>query len=176
MYEQNGIRLMETDNIITVLSKMLAIALKYVMLNDEAMNSMHLLGYNGFKRWHRIKTKEFLCYSIEIENDTIDKYRKKLDVDIVNIDYKPMSLKEHLSNLDNILLEDIKQLGILLNEYRGFVGKGYCVAEEMLSCLVKSYEKTGRWLKRFEETQWMGHDIHVLDDALHSKMKEIEGK
>lgn len=175
-YDQFGRLIADEEEMtsVQIFEEINKIALKHLMLNDDAMNQMQLFGYNGFKRMHRCKSKEFFCWHIGIENDSIDKYRTKIDDDIDNSKYLPTSFKDHLYSWDNILLDDIKKLAVFINKYRAITGITYGIAEDMMKCFVKSYEKTGRWIKRFEETQWGGHDCHIVDDKLHNKYKEIE--
>ena len=46
--------------------------LSQVMLHMDSMNVCQSLGYNGLKRFHRCKVKEFNNYLICLENKSID--------------------------------------------------------------------------------------------------------
>lgn len=157
-----------------IYSKAAIIMNEHMQLNKKAMISMQSIGYNGFKRLHRCNAKEFLCWEIALANSLFDKYREKLNYTPLVVDYAPITLKDHLASWDAKLEESIKQLGNLNKEHFEKSGKTSCTIEEALGCMLKNYEKTGRWYKRFAETDWLAHDQHVLDDALHAKYKAIE--
>jgi len=151
------------------------ILLSYTFIHEKAMKACQALGYNGMKRMHRCKAKEFYCLHIQLSNELYDKYRTVLDTNISDFNYKPTNLKEHLTWLDNKMKESIGMLGQYNNSYISSVGKSCGVVETAMGCLVHDYEKTGRWIKRFDESQWSSHDMHYVDDRLHDKYKEIEG-
>jgi len=51
--------------------------LKEMCLKHEcAMIVCQSIGFNGFKRWHRRRSKKFHCWSIGMSNDLFDFYRK----------------------------------------------------------------------------------------------------
>lgn len=145
-----------------------AILDEHLLLNKKAMISCQSLGFNGFKRLHRMNTKRFLCWQLKSANMLFDRYRVPLH------EYSSMDLKEHLATWDKKLEEDIKILGQLNKEYLEKSGVENCVIKDALNLLVKNHEKTGRWYKRFEETDWLSHDMHVVDDRLHDKFKKEE--
>jgi len=150
---------------------------EHASINKKAMACCQSFGYNGFKRMHRCLAKEFFCFQIELSNELFDKYRIKFDESAMepHIAYNPMSLKEHLSQWDTKLANSIKVLGDLNKEYFNAAGVDCKLVEKALCCLVKKYKKAGRWYKRFEETGWLAHDMHYVDDRLHDKYKDIEG-
>lgn len=156
-----------------VLEAMDEIMLSNMLLNDKAMKYCHMWGFNGFKRLHRYNDRCFLEYHIQLNNEAYDKYRMVLDTKVVEFDYKPMDLVDHLQKWENMLKEDIHELGKLNNKYREMAGKGNCVAEDAMHLMARNYEKAGRYAKRFAETKSM-HDMHSLDDEIHVKMKAKE--
>jgi len=149
------------------------ILLHNLMFNDKAMKNCHAMGFNGYKRMHRWNAKKFLCWHIDLENEAYDKYRMTLETKAADFDYNPSDLINHLQKWDMKLGEDIKALGHYNNLYREWAGKDNCVIDAALACMVKNYEKAGRWYKRFMETKSM-HDMHDLDDTLHAKYKAME--
>ena len=148
---------------------------EHIHLNKDAMNVCHSWGFQGFKRYHRVKAKEFNCIEICLENNLFDKYRIKADFTYTHMPYQPTSIKEHLKMFDNKLLQGIKKLGELQKEHFTAVGSLNCQIEDMQKCLTKMYEKFGRWYNRFEMGGWLVHDIFVVDGHMHTKMKEYEG-
>jgi len=149
------------------------IMLFHTMFNDKSMKHLHAMGFNGYKRLHRVNTKKFLCWHIDLENEAYDKYRMTLETKISDFDYKPNDLISHLQKWETKLGEDIKELAHYNNQYREWTGKDNCVVDSALGCMVKNYEKSGRWYKRFMETKSM-HDQHSMDDKIHEKYKAIE--
>lgn len=142
-------------------------------LNDKAMKHCHAMGFNGFKRMHRWNAKKFLCWHIDMENEAYDKHRMTLETKMEDFDYAPADIMTHLQKWDMKLAEDIKALAHYNNLYRDEAGKDNCVIDAALACMMKNYEKAGRWSKRFMETK-SAHDMHELDDALHAKYKKKE--
>lgn len=149
---------------------------EHIQINEQAMVACQDMGYNGFKRMHRCLAKELFCLEIELANDLRDKYRMRFEFDNTPVMYNPMSLKDHLAMWDSKLDQAIKALAELNKEHFQKCGTTNCVIDKVFACFVKKYEKTGRWYKRFEDGQWLVHDCHIIDDNLHSRYKEIEGK
>lgn len=160
-------------NIGEILESMDEIMLFHMMLNDKAMKCCHAWGYNGFKRMHRYNDRCFLEYHIQLSNEAYDKYKMTLETKHKDFDYMPSDLMDHLKKWEMKLGEDIKMLGKLNNEYRMMTGNGNCVAEDAMYIMCRNYEKSGRYYKRFMETK-SAHDMHEMDDAIHSKYKAKE--
>ena len=155
--------------------KVYAIFCDHTILNKRAMTACQSMGYNGFKRMHRILNKEFNCLENELLNECFDKYRKVLEFEVRDYSYRPTSLKDHLAEWDAKLERDISELGKLNKEYFEKTGVECGLVKKALACMIKRYEKTGRWYRRFDEGGWLVHDCHVLDDRLHEKHKAEEG-
>jgi len=152
-----------------------AIITTHALLYDKAMKAMQFMGYNGFKRMYRCLTKEFWCYHVDLENELFNKYRQVLDTNLQDFNYKPANLKEHLTYMDTKLLQDIQELGKLNKQYMEQTGFECGLIKSVVGCMLHDYEKSGRWLKRFDESQWNRHDIAYVDDYLHAKYKAKEG-
>ena len=146
-----------------------------IEFNKNAMISMQALGFNGFKRMHRVLSKNYLCLQIELANDLFDKYRAKEGFANTPITYCPSTMREHLATWDSRLEADLKALGELNKEHFNMIGITNSVIEKAISCLRHKHVKVYRWYKRFEETTWSAHDMHTVDQYLHDKYKSIEG-
>ena len=72
------------------------------------------------------------------------------------------------------LLDGIQELGTVQKEYCELSGMRSEVLDCSLSTLTHDYEKVGRYLKRFSESDWLALDMHIVDDRLHDKYKEKE--
>jgi len=161
---------------VEILSSAGDIILFHLMLNEKAMNVCHMLGYNGFKRKHRCNTKKFMKYLLKIENQSIDGYQTVSKIDGTDFIYCPLDLKSHLSAWKLELDKAIINMGFLNNQYFSESGIICKQITKPLKCMFKDREKVCRWIKRFEDTAWMGHDLHVLDDKLHCKYKKKESR
>ena len=150
------------------------IILKHLMLNDDAMKTLQSLGYNGFKRMHRVNTRCLLEKHIELENNMFDKYRKVLNVNVDFKSYKPINIKSHLESWMQTLDEDIKLIGNLNYMHMQLVGVSNSTIEDVLKQFLYDYEKVCRWYERFNETNWNPVEMHIVDDALHEKIKKYE--
>lgn len=149
------------------------ILLSNLMFNDKSMKHCHAMGLNGFKRMHRVNTRKFLCWHIDLENEAYDKYRMTLETKMPDFDYSISDIVSHFQKWEMELGEDIKALGHYNNLFRNWSGKDNCVVDEAMGLMCHDYEKAGRWHKRFMETKSM-HDIHDLDDSIHAKYKAME--
>lgn len=167
---------MEFKNIGEILEKIDEIMLSHLMLNDDAMRICHVLGYNGFKRMHRWNQRKFNELHIAIENHATDKFRMVLGTDVKALPYKPVNLKDHFVKWDAKLKEDIAMLGHLNNAYREMTGVSCKIVKKAICKMAKNHEKTGRWIKRLDESGFNAHDAHSLDDYVHKcyKAKELK--
>ena len=145
-------------------------------LNKMAMNSCHSLGYNGFKRWHRYRSIEFFELKICLANELFDKFRIKSNFKEYELNYSPNSIEEHLKSWDKALLDAIQELGNLNKKYYEETGMNCKIIECSLHKMIKDYEKVGRYLKRFNESDWLTLDMHIVDDKIHEHYKCKEEK
>ena len=145
-------------------------------LNKLAMSKMQVMGYNGFKRWHRYRSRQFFELKLCLANELYDKFRISPNFKDYELTYSPTSVEEHLKSWDKALLDGIQELGTLNKEYYELAGVNYSIVEKAISKMMRDYEKVGRLLKRFTESDWLTLDMHVVDDKLHEKYKckEIE--
>ena len=157
-----------------ILEHVRAIMLTHLMVNDDAMKATHALGYNGWKRMHRTNVRCFTDLHMGIENIAMDKHRIMLDAKVGAVSYKPANMKDHLMKWDDLMGQNLQELGQLQNAYRDHTGGGCCIITMAMKRMGKQYEKTGRWIKRFNESSWGSHDLHEVDDRLHNKLKLLE--
>lgn len=164
---------MDSD-IETIYKEIDRIIVNHLMINDNSMKLCQSWGYNGFKRLHRVNSKNLLSEHLKLENCMFDKYRKVLEINNISTDYSPTNLKYHLSKLKDIYYDDIIKIGKLNHEHIKLIGVSNSVAENILKYLNHDYEKVCRWYQRFEENGWNYVDMHLVDDRLHEKIKKIE--
>lgn len=150
------------------------IILKHLMINDDAMKICQSLGYNGFKRMHRVNSRKLLNNHLELENNMFDKYRLILNTNVEVSKYDPVNIKNHLDKWKQALEEDIKQLGNLNYKHMETVGISNNIIESLICLFIHDYEKTSRWYARFNESNWNPIDMHAVDDRLHEKIKQDE--
>ena len=145
-------------------------------LNRLAMSKMQAMGYNGFKRWHRYRSRQFFELKLCLTNELYDKFRITPNFKDYELTYPPTSIEEHLKSWDKALLDAIKELGTLNKEYYELTGVNCCIIEKTIHKMTRDYEKVGRLLKRFIESDWLTLDMHIVDDKLHEKykVKELE--
>lgn len=151
--------------------------LAQVMLHMDSMNVCQSLGYNGLKRFHRCKIKEFNNYLICLENKSIDYWGIVLTNIKADESYKPSSIMNHASSMIEKLETVLKKLGELNNEFLQLHGTFAPDAQCAIKCTFKVMEKYKRIIKRYEEIGNHAtaiHDLHTWDDILHKKMKEYE--
>ncbi len=48
------------------------------------------------------------------------------------------------------------------------------IINDALYKMTKDYEKIGRLIMRFTESDWLALDMHIVDDAIHCKYKAEE--
>ena len=143
-------------------------------LNVLAMNAAQSLGYNGFKRWHRHNAKCLFEKKMCLMNELFDRFRIVADFKEQEISYSPASLDEHLKAWEKALLDGIQELGTLSKEFFSQTGMRGEIAECTMKMLSHDYEKAGRFIKRFNESDWLTLDMHTVDDQLHEKYKRME--
>ena len=142
----------------------------------DAMRLCQSWGYNGFKRRYRRMARHFFNWEICLENELFDKYRMVAAGSHETMPYTPANFKDHFPQWDKFLKSNIDQLVGFSKQFLDQIGMENCILGDALSRLVKDYEKTGRWHKRFTESGFNPHDTHRLDDDLHEKEKCAEEK
>lgn len=163
-----------SDTVVEIYRKLYHTLCVHGKLNMLAMTATQSMGYNGFKRWHRYRTRQFLEYKLCARNELYDKFRIVPDFKDVELSYAPTSMEEHLKAWDKALLDAIQELGSINKEYYEVSGVDCSIATCAMKKMMRDYEKVGRYLKRFTESDWLTLDMHIVDDKLHCKYKEKE--
>ena len=132
-------------------------------------------GFNGFKRWHRRRSKKFLCLAIGIMNDLFDRHWEVAETAISPAPYHATDLINHLEKWAGVLDKALAFLATLNKKYFDANGTENRLVKEAIHRLMKDREKARRWHKRFLFTK-SEHDMHVLDDKLYRHEKRREKK
>ena len=140
------------------------------------MTATQSLGYNGFKRWHRYRARQYFEYKMCLANELFDKFRIVADFKDYEVNYSPASLEEHLKSWEKAILEAIEELGSINKDYFEVTGMSCKIVKRTMRKMMRDYEKLGRLIKRFNESDWLTLDMHIVDDKLHCKYKEKEEK
>lgn len=163
-----------SDSVKAIFESVHKVILTHCKLNKKAMCAAHALGYNGFKRWHRYRSRCFFDLDVKLSNELFDKFRIRADFKDYELNYSPTSLEEHLKSWQKAILDGIQELGTLNKEFMEQTGTQNCTIDCALKKLSKDYEKVCRILKRFTESDWLSLDMHIVDDKLHDKYKRKE--
>lgn len=150
------------------------IVLRELMTCDDMMKYAQSYGYNGFKRMFRVLSKEFYCWHIELENNYFDYFRDILNTKVEVNSISLVGIKTIIEMSRNMFKDDITRLGDLNKRYYELNGVECSVIKNIIDCLLHKFEKTSRWLERFNESNWNVIDIHLVDDRLHEKIKKYE--
>ena len=160
-----------------ILTDLGSLYLAQVMLHVDSMNMCQSLGYNGLKRFHRCKVKEFNNYLICLENKSIDYWGIPLTNVKADETHKPSSIMNHASSMLEKLEMYLKKLSQYNNEFMQLHGTMAPDAECAIKSTFKVMEKYRRIIKRYEEIGNHAtaiHDLHTWDDRLHDKIKKYE--
>lgn len=145
-------------------------------LNQIAMSICQSIGYNGFKRWHRYRSKEFYKLKLKLNSDIYSKFKIISDFKDYTVNYKPNSLEEHLKAWKNSNLNSIQELGELQKTYFENTGTECKIIRKLINILSKDYDKICKYYTRFTESDWLTLDMHIVDDSIHEYYKCKEEK
>lgn len=162
------------DTVHSIYERLYHVLCVHTKLNMLAMTALQSMGYNGFKRWHRYRSRQFFEMKLCLRNELYDKFRITADFKDADVSYSPSSMEEHLKAWEGALLEAIQELGNISKDYYEVVGVNCEKAKCAMHKMMRDYEKVGRYLKRFTESDWLTLDMHIVDDALHAKYKAKE--
>lgn len=143
-------------------------------LNRLAMCALQVMNYNGFKRWHRYRSRQLFDMDVLLSNELFDRFRIKADFKDYELTYNPSSLEEHLKSWEKALLDGIQTLGEQGKAFYELTGMKCGIVDRAMRKLSHDYEKTGRYIRRFSESDWLALDMHIVDDRLHDKFKKKE--
>lgn len=145
-------------------------------INKMAMQALQAMGYNGFKRWHRYRSRQFFEMKLCLANEIFDKFRIKAEFKSYDVNYNPASMEEHLKSWDSVLLDGIQELGTLHKRFFELTGMDNKIIGSAMCKMTRDYEKVGRLIMRFTESDWLTLDMHIVDDKLHCRYKDKEEK
>lgn len=163
-----------SENVKALYEAVHKVLLTHSKLNCKAMCAAQALGYNGFKRWHRYRSKQFFDLALKLSNELTDRFRIKADFRDYELNYSPASLEEHLKTWEKAVLDGIQELGELGKSYYELTGTKCGIVEAAITDMSCDYGKIGRYIKRFNESDWLALDMHIVDDRLHDKYKQKE--
>ena len=162
------------DTVTSIYTRLYNVLCIPTKLNILAMSALQAMGYNGFKRWHRYRSKQFMKLKLKLRNEMYDKFRLVPDFKDVELTYSPKSMEEHLKSWDGAILSAIQELGTINKDFYETAGINCKIAKCAICKMMKDYEKVGRYYKRFTESDWLTLDMHTVDDFLHEKYKMKE--
>ena len=162
------------DSARAVYERMCKVVCVHAKLNELAMSATQALGYNGFKRWHRHRARRLFDCKLRLMNDLFDKFRVRPEIGDYEVTYAPKTLEEHLKSWEKALLSAIEEVGEANKEYFALAGTRCELADELARCFAHDFEKVGRYIRRFNESDWLALDMHIVDDRLHDKYKRKE--
>lgn len=162
------------DKLSVIYEKAIKLFKEYARISELAMICMQSKGYNGFKRWHRYRNREFNNFALILHNELFDRFHKVVSTDIPTVTYAPQSMNVHLMTWREKLNQYIDELGECNKEFYTITGTDNCIIECAIKVLAKDYEKVCRYYNRFAEGDWLIHDMHIVDDCIHEKYKKKE--
>lgn len=162
------------ENLKNIYDKVSHILEKHAQLNKEASAVLQSMGYNGFKRLHRYNLKAFQCWQMKLANILFNLKREKLDMQAMNLNYSPMSLKDHLQKWIEELEYALKELGELNKMHFETCGMTSCIIEEAMNLMLDNLGNAQRDYYQFENCDWLEMYTYVVDRRWHEKMKEKE--
>ena len=145
-----------------------------LQFNKESTIALQSLSLEGFKRWHRVNCKYYLCMQLKLANILYNIERQKLDVSSLSMNYSPLSLQDHLIRWKSELETSIKELGELNKSHFEEVGCSSEIIEEIIYCMLDDLGNVQRYYSRCSDTDWLAIYQFELDNYLHKKMKEKE--
>lgn len=163
-----------SDDVKDVYTRLYNVLCLHTKFNMLAMSALQCMGYNGFKRWHRYRVRQFMELKLRLRNEMYDRFRIRPDFKDIELTYQPTSMEEHLNEWDNALLDGIKELGTISKDFYSIAGVNCEIASCAMHKMMKDYEKVGRYLGRFTDSDWLTLDMHIVDDSLHCKYKAKE--
>ena len=165
-----------SDKIDSVFTSIHSLISSYRKINFKSMSIMQSMGYNGFKRWHRFNSKCLFKMELCLANELYDKFRIPPSFKDVDLSYSVSTMEEHLKSWEAFILSSIQELGKLAMEYYQLTGTSCRIIYKLMDMLEYDFEKVGKYLKRFNESDWLALDVHIVDDFLHEKYNKKEMK
>ena len=143
--------------------------------HDNMSRRLHMLGLQGFKRWHRIQASGDRNHAIEVQHFVIDQFSENLEVTSEYVPTTPIDLKNGLELYLEWEISVYKRISKIANELvlLNFPCEAELIQKD-LKGVTKEIEKARRNLQDFTNASWDWAYIRLVDNRLHEKCKEIE--
>lgn len=161
--------------LIPIEKRLLDLVCKLVKMNEAAACSCQKLCFNGFKRWHKCYIKNLEKIKAKIRDCVYEQYDIELYPEYPRVDYNPQGIIYHFTMFLDHIEKDIVELGEINKDYynvSGFHSKYSCRVHKILKEQVKKCRKMINRYKNFSSEATALHDLHMVDDRIHEKLKE----
>ena len=133
-------------------------------------------GFNGLKRKYRLYGTCLHYYIEQIECEMFDNHDLVASRATESYPaYTPASIEAHLDAWQQLMVNAVHKLTEANKVLVPAIGKQNCYVERALSLLYREKCKSLRWYRRYKSGTGL-HDLHIMDDMLHKKMKKCEKK
>lgn len=143
------------------------------MWHDKTSRNTHMMGFQGAKRYNRIRSHEDRCLRLKIQHYMIDVFGIDLEPNWKSKNIEFSSYKDYLEQYLDTEIEAYTDLNKIHN---ALVSEGYvaeaCLVKDYLPTVVKEIEKVRRWILEGDNSQWMYHHVRIVDMHIHDKCKE----
>lgn len=143
--------------------------------HDFWSREVHMLGFQGLKRWHRIQSLNDRINRVKIQHDTIDIFGVNIEPKLKNTNKSINNLKEYYTDYLEWEIFVYEEMNEISNE---LVENGYNEeAENILKDLKgvkKEIEKIRRHILDAETVEYDMSYLKIMDKELHKKMKYKE--
>lgn len=143
--------------------------------HDFWSREVHMLGFQGLKRWHRIQSSNDRRNRINIQHDVIDIFGTNIEAKIKNINKSINNLKEYYEDYLEWEIFVYEELNEISNE---LVENGY---NEEASNILKDLKGVKKEIEKIRrhilDAETVGYDmsyLKIMDKELHKKMKYKE--
>lgn len=147
------------------------------MWHDKASRLTHAMGFQGAKRYNRVRSHQDRCLRIKLQHYMLDIFGTDLEP---NWTGKNISFRDYKDYLEQYLETEIETYQDLNKIYAGLVENGYvaesCFVKDYLPSVTKEIEKVRRWILEGENSQWMYHHVRIVDMHIHDKCKEYDSE
>lgn len=164
------------DKAVELYSDIIKLLKENEQLNEISMSLLQSMGYNGFKRWHRYRARQFHECILRLNNELFDRFHKTVRIEEKTLTYASASMNAHLMNWKEKLADSMEKLGMYAKEYLNITGAENKILCHALHMMARDYEKVCRYYDRFADGDWLVHDMHIVDDMIHYRYKKKEDK
>lgn len=143
--------------------------------HDILSRQLHMMGFQGLKRYHRLQSLEDRTHRIRIQHKVIDIFGVNIEPEWDMEEVKIQDLKDYLYKYWNWESYVYLNIGSIANE---LTVKGYLEESKDVSCVLKGVrkeiEKINRQIQDLELTEFDMSYYKLLDKKLHDKIKDKE--